>query len=162
MALKIAVNALNDTAGPSGLVPTLLVFVSLPRIPFNPQALTGQAEILQAMHMAIREMSRLVYQTRIFTSLHSNVPAVEDRSFKPGDEGLMYREKPFGKWIGPKIIVDLKDKLLALDSEDRFLRGSVENVKLNKEKEFLNKAIRRLEKIKLLLQIMLRTMAKED
>lgn len=39
-ALSLAVNAIKDTAGPSGLVPTLLVFGIMPRIPVRPHQLS--------------------------------------------------------------------------------------------------------------------------
>lgn len=41
-ALKLSVKAMNDTARPKGLVPTLLVFGALPKIPIYPENLPDQ------------------------------------------------------------------------------------------------------------------------
>lgn len=51
-ALQLAVKATNDTAGPSELVPTLLVFGILPRIPLLPKELPQNVNRIKSMYDA--------------------------------------------------------------------------------------------------------------
>jgi hypothetical protein len=67
--LQIAVKAVNDSAGPDGIVPTLLVFRAYPRItrdslpsPF----ITKQAE---AIHKAIKKVRRLYAEQQVNNAL---------------------------------------------------------------------------------------------
>jgi hypothetical protein len=57
--LQTAVKAINDSAGPNGIVPTLLVFGAYPRLtkdsPLSP-SITKRAE---AIHKAIKEIRRI-------------------------------------------------------------------------------------------------------
>lgn len=128
-ALQLAVKATNDTAGPSGLVPTLLVFGVLPRLPLLPKDLPDNLERLKAMHGARKEMAKISNHSKLVTATSSNVPAAADRDFLVGDEVLMFREKPVGKWVGPYHVCDRDEKMLTLDSGDRMIRASVDKVK---------------------------------
>ena len=59
LALQIAVKAVNDTAGPDGLVPTLLVYRAYPRISnLDPPALSI-IEWVAAIRKAIAEVVKL-------------------------------------------------------------------------------------------------------
>lgn len=72
-SLHIAVKAVNDTAGPNGLVPTLLVFGVLPRALVTPPDLPQQKQRMEAMQCARDEMAKSISQRRINTALGSNV-----------------------------------------------------------------------------------------
>lgn len=48
--LRLAVNACNDTAGPSGLVPTILVFGVMLRLPVHPRELSEQNERMETLY----------------------------------------------------------------------------------------------------------------
>lgn len=50
--LALAVKACNNTAGPSEMVPTLLVFGFVPRIPVHPDDLPNQRQRMSALHTA--------------------------------------------------------------------------------------------------------------
>lgn len=52
LMLQLAVKAVNNTAGPFGLVPRLLVLGILPGIPLHPQKLPDQASRMNALHRA--------------------------------------------------------------------------------------------------------------
>lgn len=56
--LKMAVKAVNETAGTYGLVPKLLVFVILLRLPAHPKDLPYQRKREQEIQLARREMAR--------------------------------------------------------------------------------------------------------
>lgn len=78
LALQLAAKASNDTAGPSGLVPTLLVFDVLPRIPLVPRHLPGHTSRMKALNEACKEMTRISHMARLKTAPRSNVPAAAD------------------------------------------------------------------------------------
>lgn len=133
--LAVAVKAVNETAGPSGFVPTLLVFGVSPHLPFEPRALPGQAMRMRVMYAARKEMGRLTAQERVSAALLRNAPAASGTTIAVGDEVLWYREKPTVKWTGPFTVTDRRGKLLRLDDGDREVSTSVDKVKLFTEKE---------------------------
>ena len=63
IVLQIAVKAINDSAGPDGIVPTLLVFGAYPRIVKESPLLPSLTKRAQAVHKAIKEVRR-VYAER--------------------------------------------------------------------------------------------------
>lgn len=84
--------AVNDTAGPNGLVPTLLVFGVFPRSLITTLDLPKQKERMAAMQAARDEMSRIISQRRISTAPRSNVPAGTSSNVCIGSKVLVYRE----------------------------------------------------------------------
>jgi hypothetical protein len=50
--LALSVKAIIDICGPEGLVPSLLVFEVLPRLPGITGALPHQSDRMKALHMA--------------------------------------------------------------------------------------------------------------
>lgn len=128
-ALQLAIKAVNDTAGPSGLVPTLLVFGVHPRIPLLAKELPDNAARMKALHEARKEMVTLSHQSKLRTASRSQVPVAADREYLMGEEVLMFREKPVGKWVGPYLICKKDGKMLTLDTGDRLIRASVDRVK---------------------------------
>lgn len=119
LALQLAFKSIKDTAGPSGLVPTLLVFGVLPRIPLMPKDLPDHNRRMRALAEAYKEMTRISHRARLSTALRSNVPAAADMSYEIGDEVLMYRENPVAKWTGLYVVRNVRGKMLTLDSGDR-------------------------------------------
>lgn len=85
-ALKIAVRVLNDTAGPNGLVPTLLVFGLMPQMPIIPLQLPSQMERMAAIHAARKELSQTIASTRVTQALTRQTPSASMSSLKIGDE----------------------------------------------------------------------------
>lgn len=128
-ALSLAVKACNDTAGPKGLVPTLLVFGTMPRMPLRPHELPGNVSRLKSMIAARKEATQLIAQSRIATAIRRSVPAAADSAIQIGEEVLMYREKPIGKWVGPFIVEQTDGKNLTLNTGDRTIRASLDKVK---------------------------------
>ena len=59
IVLQMAVKATNDTAGPDGLVPTLLVFGTFPRMSINDTPSTTTIERGKAIRKAIKEVVEL-------------------------------------------------------------------------------------------------------
>jgi Reverse transcriptase (RNA-dependent DNA polymerase) len=59
MALQMAVKAVNDTAGPNGLVPTLLVFGAYPKMTDSDASATTVNQRAKAIQLAMKEVNRL-------------------------------------------------------------------------------------------------------
>lgn len=128
-ALSTAVAAMNQTAGPRGLAPTLLVFGILPRTPVSPLPLPTQADRMQAIVEARREMQALIAGARLRTALSAPVPAAASSDVNPGDHVLVYREPPQDEWVGPHFVVGVQDKVVWLAVDGVLRQFSVDKVK---------------------------------
>uniref|UniRef100_L7JQT6 Integrase catalytic domain-containing protein n=1 Tax=Pyricularia oryzae (strain P131) TaxID=1143193 RepID=L7JQT6_PYRO1 len=105
--LQAAVKAVNDTAGPDGLVPTLLVFGALPRLTMDSPPTPTQAKRAGAVNKAMAELRKLTAKRKVNDALAArNGPDLKDRlptTLALGSEVLVYREK--GNWNGPYKVV---------------------------------------------------------
>src|ERR1700709_267343 len=70
LVLQMAVKAVNDTAGPEGLVPTLLVYGTYPRMADSDPPAPSIQERAQAIRKAMREVSKLRAQIQIKNALN--------------------------------------------------------------------------------------------
>ncbi|OSX76619.1 hypothetical protein BU14_0183s0011 [Porphyra umbilicalis] len=128
-ALSMAVAAMNQTAGPRGLVPTLLVFGVLPRTPITPLPLPVQRERMEAMATARKEMAAQVAKARVAAALTSSVPAATGRVLKSGEQVLVYREPPVHEWFGPHTVIAQQDKVVWLAIDGHLRQFAVDKVK---------------------------------
>ncbi|KAE8549770.1 hypothetical protein EYB25_008294 [Talaromyces marneffei] len=110
-ALQIAVKAVNDTAGPDGLVPTLLVFGAYPRMTeYDPPAPTI-TQRAAAVKKAMTEIRRIRAQRQITDAVNTrNGPSSTAVHRLPlNSDVLVWREGNTGyagKWTGPyKLLV---------------------------------------------------------
>lgn len=133
-ALSLSIKAINDTARPNGLVPTLLVLGVMPRLPIRPHNLPEQVLRMKAIKEARDEAVKLVAQTRLATAVASNAPAAASKDIKIGEEALMFREKPGAKWSGLFMVANIGGKMLTLDSGDRTWMASIDKVKRYQER----------------------------
>ena len=128
-SLKLAVKAMKDTAGQNGLVPTLLVFGVMPRIPVARKDLPGMMERMQAMEAGRKDMADILARNRISKAVQSNVPAAADKEIAIGSKVLVFKEKPINKWIGPFEVRDVKKKVVFVDMDGRLSQLSIDKVK---------------------------------
>ena len=109
--LQMAFKAINDTVGPGGLVPTLLVFGEYPRIsskaPPSP-AIRQRAEAISKAMRALRAM-RAKRQIRDAINTRNGPSSTEVTSLPLQSEVLVWRENR--GWQGPY-------KILAIDNQD--------------------------------------------
>jgi len=119
VSLALAVSAMNTTVGPHGLVPTLLVFGMIPRVPVSPLRLPTQEDRMRAAEAACREMRAQVARARVQAALRLRVPAAADADLPVGTLVLVYREPPTNRWIGPHPIVTRRDKLAWVEIDGR-------------------------------------------
>ncbi|KAL3713545.1 hypothetical protein TMatcc_002248 [Talaromyces marneffei ATCC 18224] len=110
-ALQMAVKAVNDTAGPDGLVPTLLVFGAYPRMTeYDPPAPTI-TQRAAAVKKAMTEIRRLRAQRQVTDAVNTrNGPSSTAVHRLPlNSDILVWREGNTGyagKWTGPyKLLV---------------------------------------------------------
>jgi hypothetical protein len=108
LALSLANKAMNDTIGPEGLVPTLLVFGTVPRLSTT-GSFPNQNERMLAMDSTRREMDAIVSELRIKRALTSKTAPGATRVYNPGELVYVYRERP-DKWIGPFPIIRIDGK----------------------------------------------------
>jgi predicted ATP-grasp superfamily ATP-dependent carboligase len=79
IALQIAFKAINDTTGPDGLVPTLLVYGALPRIVEYNAPLPTVTQCLAALKKAIAEIQKLQARRQVSDALNTrNGPSTTD------------------------------------------------------------------------------------
>ena len=115
MALQMAFKAVNDTAGPDGLVPTLLVFGAYPRMTEQDAPSATVAQRAHAVRRAMAEIQRLRAKRQVNDALNTrNGPStttVHDLALN--SDVLLWREGNAGKtghWDGPF-------KLVSMDGE---------------------------------------------
>lgn len=100
--LSLAVHALNNTAGPDGLIPTLLVFGTIPKLPIgNLETMQPtQRDHFAALKSARKEMETIVANQRVRLALKPRTKSMEVFNIPPGSPVLVYREKA-KCWKGP-------------------------------------------------------------
>ncbi len=108
--LQMAVKAVNDSAGPDGIVPTLLVFGAYPRITDMDPPSLSIVKRAQAIQAATKEVRRLYAQRQVSDALAMrNGPNTKPTLDLPINSDVrVWREK--GGWKGPY-------KLLATNGE---------------------------------------------
>ena len=110
LALQMAVKAVNNTAGPDGLVPTLLVYGAYPRMSNLDPPAPSIMEQAAAIRKAMAEIVKLQAKQTVNNALHHrngpNTTSVHDLPLN--SEVLVWRES--GNWNGPY-------RLLAVENE---------------------------------------------
>jgi hypothetical protein len=106
MGLQMAFKAINDTAGPDGLVPTLLVFGTYPRMVQSDAPSPTTMQRAAAIKKAMAEIQKLRAERQIADALNTrngpSTSAIHD--LPPNSPVLIYREGNTGQsghWDGP-------------------------------------------------------------
>jgi hypothetical protein len=118
LSLALSVKAMNDTAGPHGLVPSLLLFGVLPRFPEIDGQLPDQDTRLKSMALAREEYEKLISQSRISSSMRKKAPPAANYRFVPQQPVYVYREKQ-KHWTGPHLVVSADEKAVYVDLNER-------------------------------------------
>lgn len=114
VALTICVKAMNDSVGPHGLVPSLLVFGVMPRMPgLATKEFPRQRERLMAARTACAEREKIVSRLQVQRGIKSLPPAAADHKFLPGDYAYVYREG-LKHYTGPHLIASVEQKCARL------------------------------------------------
>lgn len=120
MALQMAVKAINDTAGPDGLVPTLLLFGAYPRMTeYDPPAPTI-AQRAAAVKKAMSEVRKLRAQRQVAEAINTrNGPSSTIIHRLPlNSDVLVWREGKTGypgEWTGPYKLLGIEGETCTID-----------------------------------------------
>lgn len=127
LALKIANKAMNDTMGPEGLVPTLLVYGALPRFSPSSTDLPGHVEKMEAMEIARLEYTDITAKLKIQQALRSNLPPATKYLVSPGDSVYVYKEKE-KRWRGPYTVTKTLQRQVWVQRPDKEAQYSLDHV----------------------------------
>lgn len=64
--------------------------------------------------------------------LHMNAPVSADENLSIESEVLVYRKKPENKWVGPYLVLDLKEKSVCIDHKVATVQVLIEKGKFTK------------------------------
>lgn len=83
-ATRLAINAMNGTMNPEGLVPSSLVFGVLRRFPAMNSELPHRAKRMRALQAARAETETIRSESRLRTALNANLPSTNKHVLKAG------------------------------------------------------------------------------
>jgi hypothetical protein len=133
IALRVSVKALNDSVGMDGLIPTLLVFGTMPQLPTLQGKLSpysGQEAREAAIKCASKEYRSYIAEQRIREALSAKISPGASLEYRPGDQVLVYREQT-RLWEGPIYVVMHDGKVVTVQRDSgsaetqRFIVSSV-------------------------------------
>ena len=114
-ALQMAVKAVNDTAGPDGLVPTLLVFGAYPRMHGMDPPVPTIIQRAAAIEKAIEQVRKIRAENQVIDALNTwNRPLVDLIHDLPLNSDILIWRKDnaerIGKWTGLFKLLGIKDE----------------------------------------------------
>jgi len=103
----MAVKAVNDTVGPDGLVPTLLVFGAYPRVFMESPLSPAMVKRGEAIAKAMKALRKLVVErnVKIALGMRSILLVLDTITLLLRSDILVWREKK--GWIGLFLVVDV-------------------------------------------------------
>ena len=156
LRLALAVHAVNNTAGPDGITPSILVFGTVPRIPLPDSASMPleQKDRLEAMQVARKEMETITAQRRIAQALKHRHGMRPHPPYQFGDQVRIWREE-LKRFTGPftvhgydneKTVWVMTDKIRPFSTSVVRLIPEEENDDVEKDNE-KSKSFSRMKKI---------------
>ncbi|KAM4063225.1 cwf18 domain containing protein [Hirsutella rhossiliensis] len=113
--LQMAVKAINDTAGPDGLVPTLLVFGAYPRVSTDSPPSASTLKRSEAMQKAMKMLRQLSAERRVKDALHArNGPSTTEVLSSRCKVKFAFGEKD--GWQGPFKIASIDTHNITIDT----------------------------------------------
>lgn len=73
IALQLTINAMNDTMGPEGLVPFILVFRTLPRFWLHYSKISNHRDRMESMNVVHVEMADVVSEQKVKIVVKSKI-----------------------------------------------------------------------------------------
>ena len=120
MQLQMAFKAINDSVGPNGLIPTLLVYGAYPRISETDAPSPTVAHRANAIRKAMLAIQKLRAERQVAEALKMrNGPSTEAiHSLPPNSEVLVWREGNTGQsghWDGPFNMISMEGEECIVD-----------------------------------------------
>jgi hypothetical protein len=141
-ALQMAFKAINDTAGPDGIVPTLLVFGAYPRLVESDAPSPTVSHRATVLKKAMEEVRKLRAKRQVNDALNQrNGPSTSAIKDLPlNSDVLVWCETPdnkTGRWTGPFTLLgtDKEDCIVALPSGPTTFRSTVVKPYFTDEKD---------------------------
>ncbi|KAA8490576.1 Copia protein [Porphyridium purpureum] len=113
--LAVCCRAINNTVGPENIIPSLLVFGTVPRLSLHARVAQHdsgetQVERISAMQLAREEWAAIASHIKLKAAQNSRVPEFpnEENELRPGIAVLVRRERSSewtGGWTGPYVVV---------------------------------------------------------
>ncbi|KHJ30967.1 hypothetical protein EV44_g3353 [Erysiphe necator] len=99
--LQMAIKAINDSAGPNSLVPTLLIFGAYPRLTDSDPLTTTTNQRAAAIRKAMDETSKIRAKIQVYTGHgHRNGPdTTMTKDLTPVSDVHVYREGNHGQAV---------------------------------------------------------------
>lgn len=113
--------------GPEGLVPTLLVYGMLPRLPAANSDFPDQQSRMRALEVARREMETIVAKLRITQAMRSRIHAAANYVITPGDLVRVYRETN-NQLNGPYKVVKVEGKQIYIDRDGTMAQHNLSQI----------------------------------
>lgn len=117
-SLSTAVKVMNDTAGPNGLVPPLLLFGELPHISHNLQLQISFFERHKSMATARKEFELVISRRRVCSAISHRPPTTTLFRFIQNSPVYVYREKE-KRWTRPHLVRSCDEKAVHVDLGER-------------------------------------------
>ena len=118
LRLACTVKAMKDTAGPNGLVPSLLVFGRLPCSPGVESGLPNQVQREQAIVSVRDEYAEIFAQGRVKKALTRKPPPSAKFYFRPNQPVYVFRHN-LRRWTGPHLVSSTDGKAIYVDLGER-------------------------------------------
>ena len=118
--LQMAIKAINDTAGPNGLVPTLLVFGTFPRMVDSDPPTPNIQQRASAISKAMKEVHKLHSAMKVRNALNTrNGPSTTAlHELPPNSKVLVWREgsgTAAGEWKGPLSLISMEGETCIIE-----------------------------------------------
>lgn len=127
LAVKLATKAMNDTLGPEGLVPSMLVFGVLPHFPPASTPLLSHTDRMHAMEVVRLEMTNISSKLRLQRALCSKIPPATRYIVRPGDDVYVHNERE-KRWKRPFQVIRTFDKQVFVDRNGTETQYSIDHV----------------------------------
>lgn len=115
---SIALKTMNDTYGPNGLVPSLLPFGEMPKIPTTPHTEISLPDRHNMILSARQEFESIIAKQRIHSALSRRLPPSHSFWLVPGQPVYVYHEKE-KHWTGPHLVTSADGKAVFVDLGER-------------------------------------------
>ena len=105
---------MNDTLGPEGFVPTVLVFGEYPPVHTKSERPKDRLTLLQRSKLASearKECESIMAKMKLARAQSYRASSADKHKYEPGNEVLVWRErvqgKRLGEWMGPYYVIDV-------------------------------------------------------
>ncbi|KAI1007041.1 hypothetical protein K3495_g1179 [Podosphaera aphanis] len=134
LALQMTFKALNDSVGPDGLVPTLLVFSAYPRMVESDAPSPTVTERTKALRTATQELERIRATRQVYDALNTrnDLFTTEIHKLPLNFPVLVRRERNsghLGKWDGPFKLLNVDGETCTINMPSGPTQFPITNVK---------------------------------